>query len=117
MELAFVATDVEWHDDGHGLACAFLSKDCYLTFRRSAGNAELSVLSMECDGLPPIDAGQIHSCTLGLSSLTVEWSCPVHGETTLQVEFQLAPTILSLVGAVMPRLLSQNKRILRFLKA
>jgi len=117
MELAFVATDVEWHDDGHGLACALLSKDCYLTFRRSAGNAGPSVLSMECDGMPPVEARKIHLYTLGLSSLTVQWSCPVHGETTLQVEFQLAPTLLSLVGAVMPRLFSENKRILRFLKA
>ncbi|AMW34627.1 hypothetical protein HEQ62_03275 [Haematospirillum jordaniae] len=117
MELAFVATDIEWHDDDRGLACTFLSKDRYLSFRRSAGDAEPSILSMECDGMPPVEAGQIHLCTLGLSSLTVQWSCPVRGETTLQVEFQLAPTLLSLVGAVMPRLLSQNKRILRFFKA
>lgn len=117
MELAFSATDVEWHEDDCGMACAFVSGEHYLTFRKRVGGGAMPpVLLMERDDWPPLGVDGIQACTLGRAGLVVDLFDPIEGITVIKVEFMLSPVVLSLAGAALPRLFCDNKRLLRFAK-
>lgn len=117
MELAFSATDVEWHEDDCGMACAFVSGEHYLTFSKRAGvGATPSVLVMECDHLAPLGVDAIRTCTFGQSGLVVDLFGPIEGITVIKVKFILSPVVLGLACAALPRLFCDNKRVLRFAK-